>query len=219
MLASEGPSYRPFDAITRSFVYGLQLRIRRLLSFVNLRRGGRQEAPEVNFTDNFAPSRTVYPSTLDVVRHSQIKRFAIVAEGLSERHALLSRRPWYLRRVHLTFKDMSFLTRRISSYLEPCCSFLLLLYQELRSVPARSQRTLTGPSLFSAYAKIPSPTIVASHINQLRLFTLTVQDVADTVECASQTCVKAVARSGGHSYATDGVGGQDGSFVDLEKHQ
>lgn len=41
----------------------------------------------------------------------------------------------------------------------------------------------------------------------------TVQDVANAVSCASQAGVKAVARSGGHSYAANGVGGQDGSLV------
>lgn len=41
----------------------------------------------------------------------------------------------------------------------------------------------------------------------------TVQDVAKAVECASQAGTKVVARSGGHSYAANGVGGQDGSLV------
>jgi hypothetical protein len=41
----------------------------------------------------------------------------------------------------------------------------------------------------------------------------TVQDVAKAVECASQAGIKVAARSGGHSYAANGIGGQDGSLV------
>src|ERR1700691_5779876 len=39
------------------------------------------------------------------------------------------------------------------------------------------------------------------------------QDVASVINCASQAGVKVVARSGGHSYAANGVGGEDGSLV------
>ena len=39
------------------------------------------------------------------------------------------------------------------------------------------------------------------------------QDVASAINCASQAGVKVVARSGGHSYAANGVGGEDGSLV------
>jgi hypothetical protein len=39
------------------------------------------------------------------------------------------------------------------------------------------------------------------------------QDVASAVSCASQAGVKVSARSGGHSYAANGVGGEDGSLV------
>jgi FAD/FMN-containing dehydrogenase len=39
------------------------------------------------------------------------------------------------------------------------------------------------------------------------------QDVASAVNCASQAGVKVAARSGGHSYAANGVGGEDGSLV------
>ena len=45
------------------------------------------------------------------------------------------------------------------------------------------------------------------------IFPTTVQDVANAVKCASQASVKVAARSGGHSYAANGVGGQDGSLV------
>lgn len=50
------------------------------------------------------------------------------------------------------------------------------------------------------------------------VFPATVQDVAAAVKCASQAVVKVAARSGGHSYAANGVGGQDGSLViDLKR--
>ncbi|KIM85891.1 Glucooligosaccharide oxidase [Piloderma croceum F 1598] len=39
------------------------------------------------------------------------------------------------------------------------------------------------------------------------------QDVASAINCASQAGVKVAARSGGHSYAANGVGGEDGSLV------
>lgn len=38
-------------------------------------------------------------------------------------------------------------------------------------------------------------------------------DVAAAVKCASSAGVKVAARSGGHSYAANGVGGQDGSLI------
>lgn len=45
------------------------------------------------------------------------------------------------------------------------------------------------------------------------VFPTNVQDVASAVKCAAAAGVKVAARSGGHSYAANGVGGQDGSLV------
>ena len=45
------------------------------------------------------------------------------------------------------------------------------------------------------------------------VFPATVQDVARAVKCASSAGVKVAARSGGHSYAANGIGGEDGSLV------
>src|SRR5882762_1037495 len=45
------------------------------------------------------------------------------------------------------------------------------------------------------------------------VFPKTVQDVSSAVKCAFQAGVKVAARSGGHSYAANGIGGQDGSLV------
>lgn len=45
------------------------------------------------------------------------------------------------------------------------------------------------------------------------VFPSTVQEVANAIKCASQAGVKVAARSGGHSYAANGLGGQDGSLV------
>ncbi|KAH9983163.1 ATP-citrate synthase [Russula compacta] len=119
------PSYRPFDATTRSFVYGLQPRaIQGMLDFdyscgretpsvaaMIYPFGGHhiqkfywgtketllpvytsvQEAvkkhPDVDVVVNFASSRSVYSSTLDILSYSQIKAIAIIAEGVPERHA------------------------------------------------------------------------------------------------------------------------------------
>ena len=43
--------------------------------------------PEVDSIVNFASSRSVYSSTLDVLRFPQIKSLALIAEGVPERHA------------------------------------------------------------------------------------------------------------------------------------
>jgi len=45
------------------------------------------------------------------------------------------------------------------------------------------------------------------------VFPTNAQDVASAVKCASQAGVKVAARSGGHSYAANGIGGEDGSLV------
>jgi ATP citrate (pro-S)-lyase len=119
------PAYRPFDASTRSFVYGLQPRaIQGMLDFdfscgretpsvaamiypfgghhIQKFYWGTKETllpvytsldeavkkhPDVDVVVNFASSRSVYSSTLDVFKYSQIKSIAIIAEGVPERHA------------------------------------------------------------------------------------------------------------------------------------
>ncbi|KAK7683014.1 hypothetical protein QCA50_013686 [Cerrena zonata] len=43
--------------------------------------------PEVDVVVNFASSRSVYSSTLDILRFEQIRSIAIIAEGVPERHA------------------------------------------------------------------------------------------------------------------------------------
>jgi ATP citrate (pro-S)-lyase len=123
--SSTRPAYRPFDAQTRSFVYGLQPRaIQGMLDFdyscgretpsvaamiypfgghhIQKFYWGTKETllpvytsveeavgkhPEVDCIVNFASSRSVYSSTLDVLRFPQIKSIALIAEGVPERHA------------------------------------------------------------------------------------------------------------------------------------
>ena len=123
--SSARPAYRPFDANTRSFVYGLQPRaIQGMLDFdyscgretpsvaamiypfgghhIQKFYWGTKETllpvytsveeavkkhPEVDCIVNFASSRSVYSSTLDVLRFPQIKSLALIAEGVPERHA------------------------------------------------------------------------------------------------------------------------------------
>ena len=43
--------------------------------------------PDVDVVVNFASSRSVYSSTLDILRFQQIRSIAIIAEGVPERHA------------------------------------------------------------------------------------------------------------------------------------
>lgn len=119
------PSYRPFDAQTRSFVYGLQPRaIQGMLDFdyscgretpsvaamiypfgghhIQKFYWGTKETllpvytsvadavkkhPEVDVVVNFASSRSVYSSTLEIFEFPQIKSIALIAEGVPERHA------------------------------------------------------------------------------------------------------------------------------------
>jgi ATP citrate (pro-S)-lyase len=119
------PAYRPFDAATRSFVYGLQPRaIQGMLDFdyscgraapsvaamiypfgghhIQKFYWGTKETllpvytsvaeaigkhPDVDVVVNFASSRSVYSSTLEIMQHSQIKSIALIAEGVPERHA------------------------------------------------------------------------------------------------------------------------------------
>ena len=44
-------------------------------------------------------------------------------------------------------------------------------------------------------------------------FPTTVKDVASAIVCPSHARVKVAARSGGHSHAANGIGGEDGSLV------
>ncbi|KAG8903301.1 citrate synthase [Tulasnella sp. 403] len=123
--ASSRPSYRPFDANTRSFVYGLQPRaIQGMLDFdyscgrqtpsvaamiypfgghhIQKFYWGTRETllpvytsvkdavekhPDVDVVVNFASSRSVYSSTLELMTFPQIKAIALIAEGVPERHA------------------------------------------------------------------------------------------------------------------------------------
>jgi ATP citrate (pro-S)-lyase len=43
--------------------------------------------PDADVVVNFASSRSVYSSTLDILRFPQIKAIALIAEGVPERHA------------------------------------------------------------------------------------------------------------------------------------
>lgn len=123
--ASSRPAYRPFDASTRSFVYGLQPRaIQGMLDFdyscgrespsvaaMIYPFGGHhiqkfywgtketllpvytsvqeaiQKHPDADVVVNFASSRSVYSSTLEIMTFPQIKSIALIAEGVPERHA------------------------------------------------------------------------------------------------------------------------------------
>ncbi|KAG8926476.1 citrate synthase [Tulasnella sp. 417] len=123
--ASTRPSYRPFDASTRSFVYGLQPRaIQGMLDFdyscgreapsvaamiypfgghhIQKFYWGTKETllpvytsvkeavekhPDADVVVNFASSRSVYSSTLEIMGFPQIKAIALIAEGVPERHA------------------------------------------------------------------------------------------------------------------------------------
>ncbi|RXK35358.1 ATP-citrate synthase subunit 1 [Tremella mesenterica] len=119
------PWYRPFDANTRSFVYGLQPRaIQGMLDFdfscgrkspsvaamiypfggahIQKFYWGTNETllpvytsvadaikkhSDVDVVVNFASSRSVYSSTLEILTFPQIKAIGIIAEGVPERHA------------------------------------------------------------------------------------------------------------------------------------
>ncbi|KAH8113944.1 hypothetical protein DFH11DRAFT_1544676 [Phellopilus nigrolimitatus] len=121
-----GPWFCPFDAKTRSLVYGLQPRATQgmldfdyscgrdtpsvaamiypfsghhiqkfywgtkaalLLVYTSVEEAVKKH-PDADVFVNFAPSRSVYSSTLDIMRFSsQIKKVAIIAEGVPERHA------------------------------------------------------------------------------------------------------------------------------------
>ncbi|KIO21410.1 hypothetical protein M407DRAFT_245492 [Tulasnella calospora MUT 4182] len=123
--ASSRPSYRPFDASTRSFVYGLQPRaIQGMLDFdyscgreapsvaamiypfgghhIQKFYWGTKETllpvytsvkeavekhPDADVVVNFASSRSVFSSTLEIMTFPQIKAIALIAEGVPERHA------------------------------------------------------------------------------------------------------------------------------------
>ncbi|KAL1411666.1 ATP citrate lyase subunit 1 [Vanrija albida] len=119
------PWFRPFDAQTRSFVFGLQPRaIQGMLDFdfscgrktpsvaamiypfgghhIQKFYWGTKETllpvyttvgeaikkhPDVDVVVNFASSRSVYSSTLEILTFPQIKAIGIIAEGVPERHA------------------------------------------------------------------------------------------------------------------------------------
>jgi ATP citrate (pro-S)-lyase len=123
--AKDRPAYRPFDASTRSFVYGLQPRaIQGMLDFdyscgrsspsvaamiypfgghhIQKFYWGTKETllpvytsmeeayakhPDVDVVVNFASSRSVYSSTLEIMQYPRIKSIALIAEGVPERHA------------------------------------------------------------------------------------------------------------------------------------
>ncbi|THU94711.1 ATP-citrate synthase [Dendrothele bispora CBS 962.96] len=125
--AHSRPSYRPFDATTRSFVYGLQPRaIQGMLDFdfscgratpsvaamiypfgghhIQKFYWGTKETllpvytsvgeavakhPDVDVVVNFASSRSVLGSTMEILKDysDKIKSIAIIAEGVPERHA------------------------------------------------------------------------------------------------------------------------------------
>jgi ATP citrate (pro-S)-lyase len=122
---SARPWFRPFDASTRSFVYGLQPRaIQGMLDFdyscgreapsvaamiypfgghhIQKFYWGTKETllpvytsveeavkkhPDADTVVNFASSRSVYSSTLEILTFPQIKSIALIAEGVPERHA------------------------------------------------------------------------------------------------------------------------------------
>ncbi|KAJ7638194.1 ATP citrate lyase isoform 2 [Roridomyces roridus] len=120
------PWFRPFDDVTRSFVYGLQPRaIQGMLDFdyscgrktpsvaamiypfgghhIQKFYWGTKETllpvytsieeavgkhPDVDVVVNFASSRSVYSSTLEIFKFSaQLRSVALIAEGVPERHA------------------------------------------------------------------------------------------------------------------------------------
>ncbi|CAK5276176.1 unnamed protein product [Mycena citricolor] len=124
-VAGSRPTYRPFDEMTRSFVYGLQPRaIQGMLDFdfscgrknpsvaaMVYPFGGHhmqkfywgtketllpvytsvaeavKKHPDVDVVVNFASSRSVYSSTVDILKYTQIRSIALIAEGVPERHA------------------------------------------------------------------------------------------------------------------------------------
>jgi len=85
------------------------------------------------------------------------------------------------------------------------------------------QRPKLSPTLASF--QLPAPLLARSsgggvrHLSYLKLaathsvFRTSVADVQVAVKCGASTQTPVVARSGGHSYAAYGLGGQDGSLV------
>lgn len=124
-ISKKRPAYRPFDANTRSLVFGLQPRaIQGMLDFdfscgratpsvaamiypfgghhIQKFYWGTKETllpvytsveeaikkhPDADVVVNFSSSRSVYSSTLDILKYPQIKSIALIAEGVPERHA------------------------------------------------------------------------------------------------------------------------------------
>ena len=89
--------------------------------------------------------------------------------------------------------------RIISASLTPCLSSA-----NLRPISPTSSAYATDSLAFNRRLSYKPADIV---------FPTTVQQVASAVKCASDAGVKIAARSGGHSYAANGVGGQDGSLI------
>ncbi|KAK8094047.1 ATP-citrate synthase subunit 1 [Apiospora hydei] len=98
------PSHALFNDKTRCFVYGLQPRaVQGMLDFDFIcKRATPRETllpvyqkvdqamakhPDVDVVVNFASSRSVYSSTMELMENSQIKTIAIIAEGVPERRA------------------------------------------------------------------------------------------------------------------------------------
>ncbi|KAK6824692.1 ATP-citrate synthase subunit 1 [Apiospora arundinis] len=101
------PSHALFNEKTRCFVYGLQPRaVQGMLDFDFICKrttplGGREtllpvyqkveqamaKHPDVDVVVNFASSRSVYSSTMELMENPQIKTIAIIAEGVPERRA------------------------------------------------------------------------------------------------------------------------------------
>ena len=107
--------------------------------------------------------------------------------------------------LEITLRE-SVKTKRNESSLELCLATAGLSY----SVPAASDfQTLAKPYNLRLPYK-PAVIVLPS----------TVDDVSAAVQCAQSSQLKVQARSGGHSYASFSLGGQDGSMViDLEKFQ
>ncbi|KAK8026122.1 hypothetical protein PG990_003945 [Apiospora arundinis] len=99
------PSHALFNEKTRCFVYGLQPRaVQGMLDFdfickrttprwpVSSTPSAKVEQamakhPDVDVVVNFASSRSVYSSTMELMENPQIKTIAIIAEGVPERRA------------------------------------------------------------------------------------------------------------------------------------
>lgn len=98
--------------------------------------------------------------------------------------------------------------------------FLFTTFLVVATSAATFNSCLTSANLNPVFPSSPAyPSDTLSYNRRLVyrpvavVYPSTVQHVAKAVECASRVGIKVVARSGGHSYAANGVGGQDGSLV------